>query len=200
MEYSGLIFGYAAYVLATVGTPGPNNVMIIASGANFGVKRSLPHIFGIGLGFIFMQVLVGLGLGQVFISYPIVHDILRYVGAAFLLYLAYKIATSKNNIGKGEAVGTPMTFVQAAAFQWVNPKAWVMVIGAIASFISVDGDKFIELGIMIVVNLFVSLPLIFGWCLFGLAIGKILKSDRAFKIFNYGMATLLVLTIITLFT
>lgn len=200
MEYSGLVFGYAAYVVATVGTPGPNNIMIIASGANFGIKRSLPHVFGIGLGFIFMQVMVGLGLGQVFISYPVVHDILRYVGAAFLLYLAYKIATSKNNMGKQTAVGSPFTFLQAAAFQWVNPKAWVMIIGAIASFISIDGDTFTELGIMILVNLFVSLPLIFGWCLFGLAIGRILKSDRAFKIFNYSMAGLLVLTIITLFT
>lgn len=200
MEYSGLIFSYAAYVLATVGTPGPNNIMIIASGANFGIRRSLPHIFGIGLGFIFMQVLVGLGLGQVFILYPIVHDILRYVGAAFLLYLAYKIATSKNNIQQGDATGEPMTFIQAASFQWVNPKAWVMVIGAIASFISVDGDKFTELGIIITVNLLVSLPLIFGWCLFGLGIGRLLKSDKAFKLFNYGMATLLVLTIITLFT
>lgn len=200
MEYSGLVLGYSAYVLATVGTPGPNNIMITASGANFGIKRSVPHIFGIGLGFIFMQVLVGLGLGQVFTVYPMIHDVLRYVGAAFLLYLAYKIATSKNNLGKGETAKTPMTFMQAAAFQWVNPKAWVMVIGAIASFISVDGQKFVELGIMIIVNLLVSIPLIFGWCLFGLAIGKILKTDFAFKMFNYAMAGLLVLTIITLFT
>lgn len=200
MEYSSLIFGYAAYVLATVGTPGPNNIMLAASGANFGLKRSIPHILGVGLGFMFMLVVVGLGMGQIFTTYPIIHDVLRYVGAAFLLYLAYKIATSKKPSTDGKASGTPFTFIQAAAFQWVNPKAWVMVIGAIASFITIGGDKYTELAVMVAVNVVVGFPLITGWCLFGREIGKFLKSDRAYMIFNYSMAALLVLTVFTLFT
>lgn len=200
MEYSSLIVSYAVYVLATVGTPGPNNIMLASSGANFGLRRSVPHVLGVGLGFMFMLVVVGFGLGQVFVSYPIIHDVLRYVGAVFLLYLAFKIATSKNKSTKGEGTGKPLTFIQAAAFQWVNPKAWVMVVGAIATFISVDGDKFIELGIMVLVNVVVGFPLIFGWCLFGQEIGRFLKSESAFKIFNYTMGGLLALSVITLFT
>lgn len=200
MEYSSLIIGYALFVLATVGTPGPNVVMIAASGANFGIRRSMPHIWGITFGFLFMMALVGLGLGQIFMLYPIIHDILRYVGAAFMLYLAFKIATSKNNLGKGEVAGSPMTFLHASAFQWVNPKAWVMIISAVAQFLTIGGDKFTELSLIVVVHLVVSIPLTFGWCLFGVGIGKILKTDFSFKVFNYIMASLLILTIITLFT
>lgn len=199
MEYSSLIFSYAFYVLATVGTPGPNNIMLAASGANFGFKRTIPHALGVGIGFVFMLVLVGLGLGQLFINYPIIHDVMRYVGAAFLLYLAFKIATSKNKSSKGKSTAVPLTFLQAAAFQWVNPKAWVMVIGAIATFISIGGDKFTELTIMVVVNLCIALPLVFGWSLFGQEIGRFLKSERAFLIFNYAMAGLLVVSVFTLF-
>lgn len=200
MEYSSLIIGYAFYVLATVGTPGPNNIMLASSGANFGIRRTVPHVLGVGLGFMFMLVVVGFGLGQVFISYPIIHDVLRYVGAAFLLYLAFKIATSKNTNAKGETTGTPFTFIQAAAFQWVNPKAWVMVVGAIATFISIGGDKYTELTIMVLVNIVVGFPLIFGWALFGQEIGKFLKSEKAFKIFNYIMAALLAVSVLALFT
>ncbi len=199
MEYSSLVIAYSLYVVATVGTPGPNNVMIAASGANFGIKRSVPHVLGICLGFIFMMIVIGLGLGQVFVLYPIIHDVLRYVGAGFLLFLAYKIATSKKMDNKLENVGTPLTFMQAALFQWVNPKAWVMNIGAISTFLAVDGNKLIELSILSAVNFVVALPLIFGWCLFGREIGKFLKSDRAFMIFNYSMGGLLVVTILTLF-
>ncbi|MCJ8324664.1 MAG: LysE family translocator [Rhizobiales bacterium] len=199
MEYSSLIFGYAFYVLATVGTPGPNNIMLASSGANFGFKRSIPHALGVNLGFVFMLVMVGLGLGQIFVTYPIIHDIMRFVGAAFLLYLAFKIATSKSKSATGKSTSSPLTFIQAAAFQWVNPKAWVMIIGAIATFISIGGDKFTELGIMVLVNFCVGLPLIFAWCLFGREIGRFLKSERAFLIFNYIMASLLAISVLTLF-
>ena len=151
------------------------------------------------MGFIFMLLVIGMGLGKLFTLYPIVHDVLRYVGAAFLLYLAYKIATSKNTSSNAKEAGKPFSFIQAAAFQWVNPKAWVMNIGAVTSFISIGGDKFAELSIMVILNLTVALALIFGWCLFGREIGKLLKSDRAFKIFNYSMAGLLVATVFTIF-
>lgn len=199
MDYLNLILSYALFVLATVGTPGPNVVMIAASGANFGIKRSVPHIMGVVFGFIFMLGLVGAGLGQIFELYPLIHDVLRYVGAGFMLYLAYKIATAQNNMQNGKAVGKPLTFVQASAFQWVNPKAWVMIIGAVAQFLTVGGDNFIELTIIVMVHLIVSLPMTFAWCLFGREIGKLLKSELAFRVFNYVMASLLVIAIFTLF-
>uniref|UniRef100_A0A2A4Z0Z1 Lysine transporter LysE n=1 Tax=OCS116 cluster bacterium TaxID=2030921 RepID=A0A2A4Z0Z1_9PROT len=199
MDHLDLVLTYALFVLATVGTPGPNVVMIAASGANFGIKRSIPHIMGVVFGFIFMMALVGAGLGQIFDLYPFIHDILRYIGAAFMLYLAYKIATAKNNMQNGKAVGKPLTFIQASAFQWVNPKAWVMIIGAVAQFLTVGGDKFTELSIIITVHLIVSLPMTFAWCLFGREIGRLLKSELAFRVFNYIMASLLVIAIFTLF-
>ncbi|MGL1922144.1 MAG: LysE family translocator [Hyphomicrobiales bacterium] len=200
MEYIGFILSYSVFVLVAVGTPGPNVLMIIASGTNFGVKRSLPHIMGVTFGFLFMMALVGAGLGQVFTIYPVIHDVLRYVGAAFMLYLAYKIATSTNNFQNENAVSKPLTFMQAAAFQWVNPKAWVMIISAVAQFLSADGDKNLELFIMVMVHFVISTPITVGWCFFGVAIGRILKTEFAFRMFNYIMASLLVLTIITLFT
>lgn len=199
LDYINLILSYALFVLATVGTPGPNVVMIAASGANFGIKRSIPHIMGVVFGFIFMMALVGAGLGQIFDLYPFIHDILRYIGAAFMLYLAYKIATAKNNMQNGKVAGKPLTFIQASAFQWVNPKAWVMIIGAIAQFLTVGGDKFVELTIIVVVHLVVSAPMTFAWCLFGREIGKLLKSELAFRVFNFTMASLLAIAIFTLF-
>ena len=199
MDYLNLILSYTLFVLATVGTPGPNVVMITASGANFGIKRSTPHIMGVVFGFIFMMALVGAGLGQIFDLYPMIHDVLRYIGAAFMLYLAYKIATAKNNMQNGKVAGKPLTFIQASAFQWVNPKAWVMIIGAVAQFLTVGGDKFAELAIIVTVHFLVSLPMTFAWCLFGREIGKLLKSELAFRVFNYAMASLLVIAIFTLF-
>ncbi len=199
MEYLDLIVGFAVYSLVTVGTPGPNNIMIAASGANFGFRRSIAHIAGIGFGFSFMQAVVGLGMGQVFDLYPIIHDVLRYVGAAFLIYLAFNIAISSHDATKKKTGGKPLSFFQAALFQWVNPKAWVMITGAIASFLTIGGNKFVEISIMVIMGLIIGLPIISLWCLFGREIGRLLKSEKAFKIFNYTMATLLMMTVIMLF-
>ncbi|PCI87747.1 MAG: lysine transporter LysE [Hyphomicrobiales bacterium] len=172
--------------------------MVVASGANFGIKRTIPHILGIAFGIIVVLAFIGVGLGQMFEIYPQSQNILRYIGAAFLLYLAFKIATAKNNLNDGKTIGQPMSPLQAALLQSVNPKVWVVMIGAIASFVSIGGNKYLEIGLMMVTYVAVSLPIQFGWCLFGREIGRFLKSERAFRVFNYSMAGLLLITIITL--
>lgn len=200
MEYSSLIIGYAGYVFATVGTPGPNNIMVASSGANYGLKRSIPHIMGINQGFIFMLLVMGFGLGSIFTTYPIIHTILQYLSIGFLLYLAFKIATSKRSNNLGGSEGKPFGFMQAAAFQWVNPKAWAMNVTAVTLYVSLDGvERYYELFYMVLINMVVGLPLVICWCLFGREIGKLLKSEKAFMIFNYGMAGLLVVTVFMLF-
>jgi len=120
-----LLSGLVAFAFVSSITPGPNNLMLMASGANFGFRRSIPHMFGIGLGFVFMVLLVGAGLVQIFDAYPVSHMALKVVSVFYLLYLAAKIATAAP-VRQGQCGGTPMTFLQAAAFQWVNPKAWAM--------------------------------------------------------------------------
>src|SRR5262245_46020938 len=129
-----LIFAFVLFAFVTSVTPGPNNMMLLASGVNFSVRRSLPHMLGISLGFMVLVMAVGLGLSQVFQQVPVLYTLLRYIGAAYLLYLAWKIAGSgAPDADSAEKRAKPFTFLQAAAFQWVNPKAWVMAIGAITT-------------------------------------------------------------------
>ncbi|MCB8829109.1 LysE family translocator, partial [Escherichia coli] len=114
-------------------TPGPNNLMLLASGVNFGFRRTIPHMLGIGSGFFSLLIGVGLGLGALIQTIPLVYTILKFAGGAYLVYLAYKIATSRS-LGTVDSNARPMTFLEAAAFQWVNPKAWVMAVTAMATY------------------------------------------------------------------
>ncbi|MEM8977490.1 MAG: LysE family translocator, partial [Pseudomonadota bacterium] len=127
------IIALAAFALVTSITPGPNNLMLMASGANYGFHRTIPHMLGIGLGFVLMVMLVGLGVIQVFDAYPLAYTLLKIVSMAYLLYLAWKIATSSPPSEAGET-GRPITFLQAALFQWINPKAWAMALTAISVY------------------------------------------------------------------
>lgn len=199
MQYLDLILSYSIFVFATCSTPGPNNIMLAASGANFGVKATMPHVFGIRCGLLVMMAMVGLGLGELFNIYPSIHQIMRYVGIAAMLYLSWKIAFTKRTNPEDVSKNKPMTFLYAALFQWVNPKAWITLISAVATFIPANGDKITVIVIMIVLNFVVGFPATFGWALFGQEIGRFLKSDLSFKIFNYSMAGLLLLTVFTLF-
>lgn len=116
-----LIIAFLGFAFASSVTPGPNNMMLLASGVNFGLKRTLWHVAGINVGFPLMLLLCGLGLGQVFTLYPQIYTVLKVLGILYMLWLAWKIARS-GPVGEGREVGTPMTFWQAAAFQWVNPE------------------------------------------------------------------------------
>jgi threonine/homoserine/homoserine lactone efflux protein len=128
-----LLLAFVLFAFATAGTPGPNNMMLLASGANFGFRRTVLHILGISVGLGVMVLAMGLGLGGVFKAWPVLHEVLRWVGGAYMLWLAWKIATPRASRDK-DAGAKPMTFLQAAAFQWVNPKAWAMALTAATTY------------------------------------------------------------------
>jgi threonine/homoserine/homoserine lactone efflux protein len=187
------------YVVVSSVTPGPNNLMVLQSGANFGLRPTLPHICGIAFGFPVMIVAVGFGLGYIFDAYPVVHVVLRWVTFAYLLWLAWRIA-SAGRPHADPASTKPVTFLQAAAFQWVNPKAWAMGVGALALFTTSTGSKVVEVGIIAALFGIVCLPNGVAWTLFGRAIAGFLQDDRNRLWFNIGMAALLILSVVpTLF-
>ena len=171
-------------------TPGPNNLMLLASGANFGFRRSLPHMFGIAAGHSFMVVVVGLGLMGLFEAVPLLHDLLTIVSVAYLLWLAWRIATAVPK--DGEARGRPLTFWEAAAFQWVNPKAWYMAVFAITLY---AGDA--TWGVLAVAGVFAltNLPSISVWAAVGVEVRRLLGSPARLRAFNWTMAALLVLSL-----
>jgi threonine/homoserine/homoserine lactone efflux protein len=190
---ASLLGPLALFALVSSITPGPNNIMLASSGLNFGFRRSLPHMLGVNIGFSLMILLVGAGLGAVFHSMPMVYTLLKYGGAAYLLYLAWKIA-SAGEIQEGKRRARPFTFWQAAAFQWVNPKAWVMVVGVAATYIPESGF-FMNLLVATVVCGIVNLPSIGVWVTFGTALRRFLHQPAAIRAFNIGMALLLVISL-----
>ncbi len=195
---TAILLPLITFAIASTGTPGPNNIMLTASGANFGYRRSLPHIFGIQFGFPSMVLAVGLGLGQVFTAYPGLHQVLKYVGSAYLLFLAWKIATAaRPKSATHEA--KPFTFMQAALFQWVNPKAWIMSVAALTAYTTGEGSYVLEALLVAGVFFAVSFPLISLWCLFGALIGRWLTSQKALMVFNGIMSALIVASIALLY-
>jgi len=193
-----LILPLLLFSISTAITPGPNNVMVTASGVNFGYKKTLPHILGITFGFPVMVVLIGLGLGSVFKSFPVIHHILKYIGATYLLYLAWKIATFSSLNNNGDR-NKPFTFWQAVIFQWVNPKAWVMAVGAIAAFTSVGRDVFLEVLLIAFVFCIICFPCVSLWAFLGTNIKRLLTTDYYRKVFNISMAFLLVISLLPVF-
>ena len=184
------------FVVIATCTPGPNNVMVLASGANWGLRRTLPHILGIAVGFPVMIIAAGLGLGFVFDQYPIVHTVLKYVSFAYLLWLALQIARSAGMAGAA-ARGKPMTFLQACAFQWINPKAWMTAVGAISAYTAGRGAQlYWQVTILALICLVVAVPATFIWASFGAAIRKWLRAPKALQAFNTVMALLLVASVV----
>lgn len=194
MALFDLVIPVSLFGIAALSSPGPNNVMITASGVNFGFVRTIPHMLGIAIGFAVMNLAVGFGLGRVFEIYPQIHVGLKYISVAYLVFLAWKIARS----GEIKSVGSrpkPFTFMQAAAFQWVNPKAWAICIGAVATFTTVGGDLFAEVLLMSLIFLLLTFPSASTWTFFGTVIGRYLHTPQRLKIFNWSMAGLLLLSL-----
>ncbi|SDT34039.1 LysE family translocator [Pseudomonas granadensis] len=189
-----LLLGFALFALVTSITPGPNNTMLLASGVNFGFNRTIPHMLGITCGFFVLVVAVGFGLGAVFQNYPILYTILRYVGAAYLLYLAWKIAHSGPVGDNVEGEARPISYLGAAAFQWVNPKAWIMAIGAISTYTPMQG-YFINVVVIAAVFAIINLPSVGLWAACGTLLRNVLKEPRWLRVFNWGMAALLVISL-----
>jgi threonine/homoserine/homoserine lactone efflux protein len=188
-----LVFALALFALVMAGTPGPNNMMVMASGLNFGFRRTLPHMFGIAGGFGLMCVLVGLGLGQVFATWPVIYTLMRLMGVAYLLWLAIAIWRSGPIEGGGER-GKPLSFLEGALFQWVNPKAWVIAVGAVSAY-GQPGQFATSVAIIGLVMAAVTVPCVAIWTAFGASLRAILTHPRQVIWFNRGMATLLILSL-----
>lgn len=187
---------FAALILfafVTSITPGPNNFMLMASGVNFGFRRTIPHMLGIGVGFLSLLLGVGFGLGAVLGAYPALHMALKIAGGAYLLYLAWRIAMARSiaSADDGDEEARPMTFLEAAAFQWVNPKAWVMAVTAMAVYTSPQAP-FLSVVLVAVAFAVVNVPSVSAWAGFGVALRGFLADPVRLKWFNIAMGLLLV--------
>lgn len=189
-----LLPALAAFAFVSSITPGPNNLMLMASGANFGVRRTVPHMLGVGCGFVVMVILVGTGLVQVFDAYPVSYTVLKVASIAYLLFLAWKIATAAPKAPKpGETGAKPLTFLQAAAFQWVNPKAWAMALTAISAYTA--EQTLAGVALVAVVFGVVNIPSVGVWTVMGQQLRRVLTNPARLRAFNVTMAVLLVATL-----
>ena len=184
-----LLSALAVFAFVTSITPGPNNLMLMTSGANFGFRRSIPHMLGVGLGFVLMVVLVGAGLVGVFEAYPVSYTVLKVLSVAYLLYLAWKIALSSAP-GTAEGSAKPMTFLQAALFQWVNPKAWAMALTAVTVY--APSQSIAAIGLVAVIFGLVNIPSVGSWTILGQEMRRFLNNPFRLQIFNMCMAALLI--------
>ncbi|MGB3417629.1 MAG: LysE family translocator [Mesorhizobium sp.] len=183
-----------AYSFVTSITPGPNNLMLLSSGVNFGFSRSIPHMLGIGIGFVVLLLAVGFGLGALLSAFPALHTALKVAGAAYLLYLAWKIAMTRSVSGREGQDIRPLTFLDAAAFQWVNPKAWVMAVTAMAVY-SDSRSPFVSVLLISAAFGIINLPCISVWAGFGTALRGFLADPVRLKWFNIAMGLLLAATL-----
>jgi threonine/homoserine/homoserine lactone efflux protein len=192
-----LLLAFVVFAAVMFFTPGPNNIMVLSSGLTYGFRRTMPHILGITFGFAFMVGAVGFGFGAVFLAFPVLQTILKYAGAAYLVYLAAAIAMSgppkPGDTGRG-----PMTFFGAAMFQWVNVKGWVMVIGTITAYAAIAAFPW-NIAIQTALSLGMGIVSTSIWTLFGSALRPVLTSPIAVRAFNIVMAILLLASLIPVF-
>ena len=193
-----LLLAFIMFAIVMFFTPGPNNIMLLSSGLTYGFRRTIPHIAGITIGFAFMVGAVGLGLGAVFLAYPVLQTILKYAGAAYLIYLAAAIAIS-GPAKPGEETGRgPMSFWGAAMFQWINAKGWVIVIGTITAYAAIAQFP-LNIAIQTVISLAIGAVSTVVWALFGAALRPVLTSERLVRAFNVLMALLLLASLYPVF-
>jgi threonine/homoserine/homoserine lactone efflux protein len=191
--FSGLVF----FALTSSLTPGPNNIMLMNSGATFGFRRTIPHMLGVSLGYPAMVLVVGFGLASVFQNFPILHEIVRWVGVAYMLWMAWGMAhagkISDKKSGKGPK---PVSFFKAVLFQWVNPKGWTMAVGSLAAYTTSGGDYIVQLLWIALVFALSCVPSVIVWTAFGKGVARFLSSPQHLKIFNWSMALLMALAIL----
>ena len=185
-----LLLALLTFAIVTCFTPGPNNLMLMTSGLNFGFERTLAHVLGVAIGFAVMLLAMGFGIAGVFTAYPMLYTVLRVVSIGYLLWLAWRIATA-GPVSDGEVRGRPMTFLEAAAFQWVNPKGWAIALSAIATYIAADR---VVASVLVIAAMFgvVGFGSAATWVIFGTSLRRILQNPRTVRAFNIAMALLLV--------
>ncbi len=198
VQQMDLVFALAAFCVVTLFTPGPNNIMLMTSGLNFGIRRTLPHMVGVTIGFAMMMLGVGLGLGTIFETWPVLYPVLKYGGASYLVFLAWKIAFSGPMESSDKTNGRPMTFLQAVAFQWINPKAWVMAVGAVSAYAAVASFPF---NVLLMSAFYGTLGFASSgtWVGFGYGLQRIINNPKSVRIFNGVMAILLVASLYPIF-
>lgn len=192
------IIAIAVLLVASTWTPGPNNAMLASSGATFGFRRTVPHALGVAFGFPTMLFLIAMGLGEVFSRSTVMQEILRYTGAILLLWVAWRIANATAP-GEPGARTKPFTFLQAAAFQWINPKAWVMCVGVVG-MMPAGGNPVLQAGIVTLIGVFCGLTSAHGWAYFGASLQRLLSTPTRLKAFNLIMAGLVILGVFWLLT
>lgn len=186
------LLALVGFAFVTSVTPGPNNLMLLASGANFGFRRTVPHMLGISLGHALMVLLVGLGVGGIFAALPALGAALKVAAVIYMLWLAWKIARSAPP-EEGDAAGRPFSFWQAAAFQWVNPKAWAMALTATTVY--APGHGLLPMALVALVFASVNLPSVSVWTVLGREVARFLDGEGRLRAFNWTMAGLLVLSL-----
>jgi len=193
-----LLIALAVFAAICSYTPGPNNTLLMASGMNFGFRRSLPMALGVVLGFPLMIAAVGLGLGQVFVNFPQFYTALKIIGAIYLVYLAWKIATSPAAGTTSAEDAKPLSFLQMVLFQWINPKGWVMAVTALSTYTVAAGYN---LGVAIVAGMFLlsGIGSSTVWTLFGASLHGFMSNPRWFRIVNVCLALALVASLWPLF-
>jgi threonine/homoserine/homoserine lactone efflux protein len=206
LDLSNWLLPVLGFAVAMAATPGPNNVMVAASGATFGFRPTVPHILGVSIGFPAMLGIIVVGAAEPLRTMPWLHEALRWVGAAYMLWLAWHIATAEPAIAtvegraRAERRGRPLTFFQAALFQWVNPKGWVAAGGAVVTYITATGAEFwAQAVVMSGVFLLATVISVSIWTSVGAGAARVLRTPRAVRRFNVAMAALLVLSLIPLF-
>ncbi|MBN9005018.1 MAG: LysE family translocator [Rhizobiales bacterium] len=185
-----LLLAFIVFAVVMFFTPGPNNIMLLTSGLNFGFRRTLPHLAGVVFGFAFMIAVSGLGLGAVFTAYPLLQTVLKYAGAAYLIYLAVAIALSGPPTPGATERRRPMTFFGAALFQWINVKGWVMVIGTITAYAAIASYPW-NILLQVAVSLLIGWVSCAAWVLCGTSLQSLVKSPVVVRAFNIVMALLL---------
>jgi threonine/homoserine/homoserine lactone efflux protein len=191
-----LLIAFIVFAAVMFFTPGPNNIMLLASGVLYGFRRTVPHIAGVVIGFAFMVGTVGFGFGAIFIAYPVLQTILKYAGAAYLIYLAAVIAMSEPVTTVG--LSRPMTFWWAALFQWVNAKGWVMVISTVTAYSAIATYPW-NITIQVILSLILGALSCTAWAAFGSSLRSILSSRKTIRAFNIVMAILLLASLYPVF-
>ncbi len=191
------IIALSVFAFVSSITPGPNNLMLLASGMNFGFRATIPHMLGISLGFFVMELAVGMGIAEAFERFPAVYTLLKWAGGAYLLYLAWRIANAGvvRADDKTAAAGKPLSFFGAAAFQWVNPKAWAMAVSAFSIYVPPPVSWMLVVGVSALFAI-INLPCVSSWALFGSGLRHWLREPRYARVFNIVMALLLVATLL----
>ncbi|AUH63858.1 LysE family translocator [Paracoccus zhejiangensis] len=186
-----ILIALIGFAFITSVTPGPNNMMLMASGANFGLRRTVPHMLGVSLGFGAMVMVLGLGFDRLITGTPALAEALKWISLAYMLWLAWKIASSSRP-SEEKSTARPMTFLQAAAFQWVNPKAWAMALGALSAYAAGVGGALVVGLVFALVNL----PSVSLWAAMGQGLRRLLAAPGRLRAFNWTMAAGLVLSML----